>query len=356
MNTERPRQCVTVWRMCWAWIFTIAMAGSLAPIASAGAPVLQPQKLIELPWGKGLGQLGIRAARTASGQTQYVTPSDFDADRKGNLYIADPVNRRVVILAAAGQWQTMIPIPFDRAGSAFLAVGSDGGRILTSQPSSPFAFCEYDRQGKRVGCTRLPPNYVYRTLARPIGISSAGTIYALAFHPSGEQHDSLFEFHDALSPPRTIITTKGRAQTLRGPFLRDFRVWEETVLVAMAQKDGDDVWHGKYVQIRPAQQAIEYFVPESATGRLVGLIGNQVAAFPGDLNMEGPAELELTILAENGAKTTAKYILPYPSADIYSDSDGTKLVFRMIARTRFMAMAATKSGVLMAEYSLPSSP
>jgi hypothetical protein len=357
MNTNRLGQYAAEWRrgVVWAWIFTLGIAGGGPPIASAGMPILQPQKLMELPWGKGRAELGIRAARTTSGQIQYDVPSDFDADRSGNFYIADPVNRRIVVLTPTGQGQAVIPIR-DRPRLTFLAVQPDGERIVTSQASGPFALCAYRRDGGRIGCNRLPPGYVYRTLKRSIGISTKGNIYALGFHRTGEQHDSLFVFHGIQSEPQVILSTKRSARTFEGPFLRDFCVSDERVLTAIARADRTNVGHGSYTLIRPHQQAVEYTVQETATGRLVGFVGNQVGAFPGGFNMEGPAEFHQTTLAPNGVATTVKYAIPYPSTDIYSDLDGTKLVFRLVAPSRLSALAATKRGVLLVEYSLPNNP
>jgi hypothetical protein len=72
-----------------------------------------------LPWGSGPDRAGLAPGR----ESATLGPSGFDVDRRGRIYLLDPLQRRVAVFAS-GRLRQMLPLA--ATPRAAVAVGADG--------------------------------------------------------------------------------------------------------------------------------------------------------------------------------------------------------------------------------------
>jgi len=80
-------------------------------------PLLVPmsfsqQVITTVPWGNGEGEVGYEIFTDPNGNIESNGPAGFTVDAKGNIYIADSVNKRVLKFNAQGIFLSEIDLPF----------------------------------------------------------------------------------------------------------------------------------------------------------------------------------------------------------------------------------------------------
>lgn len=119
--------------------------GESAPAVVSGGDV----PLVTLPWGSGEGQVGL--CHPTEGLTRG--PEALAVAPNGRLAVLDSVNRRILLLDAAGRVIGYAPVPL--AEPRFLAV--DDGRLYVLDCDADRRLATFDWSGASVSIVSVPP-------------------------------------------------------------------------------------------------------------------------------------------------------------------------------------------------------
>lgn len=158
-------------------VFVILMVCGWSAVATAAPTWSEPWKIF--PWGSGIGQFGLWSG-VAEAVPEGPTAIAVEGDR---IYVADDVNRRIVVLTAAGDASRMIT---SGKRVAALDASADGSVVLLSAALDQWALVPPDASVARFQPIESRPTFAdgWRAVdldptLGPVVISSEGSAMTL---------------------------------------------------------------------------------------------------------------------------------------------------------------------------------
>jgi hypothetical protein len=160
------------------------------------------QVAVRTKWGSGLGELGYLERENTSDLGPEL-PNRFQVDEKGNVYVADVFNSRVVEFAPTGQFLRSFEVPLLKGERAFWDVSARGNRIAVAANHRIYVF---DSDSHLIQTLEPPPNgrnfaVCEILVGKEVQVDGTGNIYTcipggferggtvLQFDPGGKSHE-----------------------------------------------------------------------------------------------------------------------------------------------------------------------
>lgn len=213
--------------------FSIVILASCKPaepkLAVLDEDDVKCQVAVQTKWGSGLGELGYRERENASDLGPEL-PFRFQVDEKGNVYVADVFNSRVVEFALTGQFLRNFEVPLLEGKSTFWDVSARGNRIAAAANGRIYVF---DSDSHLIQTLEPPPNgpdfdICDTSMAGKIAqVDGAGNIYACI--PGGfERGGTILQ-----------LDTEGKSREFyRGAFTHIVAGWDGFVYIGKEDNSG----------------------------------------------------------------------------------------------------------------------